>query len=435
MQFIKIGIIGYGTVGHGLVKILKDKKDLIRKNSGLNIEILGLADRSIGKKRDIYTEDIELTTNNPREVIENPNIDIVVELIGGIEDAKDIVLNALRKNKHIVTANKALLATYGSEIFELADNMNLLVGFEASVGGGIPIIRVLKEDMCINDIRQIYAILNGTSNYILTKMELEAKEFSDALSDAQKEGYAESDPTYDIEGVDAAQKITLLGSIAFNRLLNIDNVYVEGISKVRKIDIDLANELGGKIKLLAIAKSMNGSIDIRVHPTIIPKRYFLADVTDVYNAVYVRTSKVDRTMHYGKGAGAMPTGNAVASDIISIGKDIVSSSSKRVPIIGYKNDYINNINIIDINEVESIYYLRFTVLDEPNVLSKITGILGKNKISIVSAIQRGEWLKNGIIPLVLITHKTKGKNVFDAVKEIDNKDFVKDKTLLMRIEK
>ena len=289
--------------------------------------------------------------------------------------------------------------------------------------------------MCVNDIREIYAILNGTCNYILTQMELQKSEFENVLIEAQRAGYAESDPTFDIEGIDSAHKLAIMASIAFNTLVNIKQVYVEGISKVKHIDIELAEELNGKIKLLAIAKRNQNNIEVRVHPTIIPKRYFLADVMGVYNAVYIRTSKVDRTMHYGKGAGGLPTGSAVISDILSIAKDISFCDKRRVPILGYKNSYGMETNISDINEIVSTFYLRFTVEDQPSVLSKITGILGENNISIVSAIQRGQWLKNGIIPLVLITHETAGKNIFNSIERIDKLPFVRDKTLIMRVER
>ncbi len=435
MKSVNIGIVGYGTVGHGVVEILCKNSKLIEKNSNISVNLYGVADRRIDEKIDNYISNVPVLTKDPLEFVNNPAIDIIVELIGGISDAKHIIMQSINNGKNIVTANKSLLATYGYELFKLADRKNVLMGFEGAVAGGIPIIRVLKEDMCVNDIREIYAILNGTSNYILTQMEQQKREFEDILLEAQRAGYAESDPTYDIEGIDSAHKLAIIASIAFNTLINIKQIYVEGISKIKHIDIELAEELNGKIKLLAIAKRIENNIEVRVHPTIIPKRYFLADVMDVYNAVYVRTSKVDRTMHYGRGAGGLPTGSAVIADIISIAKDISFCNKNRVPILGYKNNYEEEKNICDINDIVSTFYLRFTVEDQPSVLSKITGILGENNISIVSAIQRGEWLKNGTMPLVLITHETTGKNIYNSIERIDKLPFVVDKTLVMRVEK
>ena len=435
MKKINIAIIGYGTVGRGVVDILRKNTELIKRNSNINLNLYGIADRRINEKIDDNIKDVFVLSKNPFELVNDPSIDIIVELIGGISDASNIISQSIRNGKHIVTANKSLLATHGYKLFKQADENNVLMGFEGAVAGGIPIIRVLKEDMCVNDIREIYAILNGTCNYILTQMELQKSEFENVLIEAQRAGYAESDPTFDIEGIDSAHKLAIMASIAFNTLVNIKQVYVEGISKVKHIDIELAEELNGKIKLLAIAKRNQNNIEVRVHPTIIPKRYFLADVMGVYNAVYIRTSKVDRTMHYGKGAGGLPTGSAVISDILSIAKDISFCDKRRVPILGYKNSYGKETNISDINEIVSTFYLRFTVEDQPSVLSKITGILGENNISIVSAIQRGQWLKNGIIPLVLITHETAGKNIFNSIERIDKLPFVRDKTLIMRVER
>jgi homoserine dehydrogenase len=435
MKSINIGIVGYGTVGHGVVEILYKNSKLIEKNSNVCINLYGIADRRIDKKIDDYISKVPVLTKDPLELVNNSAIDIIVELIGGISDAKHIIIQSINNGKNIVTANKSVLATYGYELFKLADRKNVLMGFEGAVAGGIPIIRVLKEDMCVNDIREIYAILNGTCNYILTQMELQNREFNEILYDAQKAGYAESDPTFDIEGIDSAHKLAIIASIAFNTLVSIKQVYVEGISKVKHIDIELAEELNGKIKLLEIAKKTGKNIEVRVHPTIIPKRYFLADVMDVYNAVYIRTSKVDRTMHYGRGAGGLPTGSAVLADILTISKDMSVCDKKRVPILGYNNSYCEEPNICDVNEIISTFYLRFTVEDRPSVLSKITGILGENSISIVSVIQRGEWLKGDIIPLVLITHEAIGKNIFKSIERIDNLPFVRDKTLIMRVER
>jgi homoserine dehydrogenase len=435
MKNIKVGVVGYGTVGKGTIQILKDNADIIKKNCGFNIEVKAIADRNIDKKIDAYVANIPVRVKDPYVLLNDKEIDVIVELIGGLSDAKKIVLDAIKRGKHVVTANKSLLAAYGYDIFREAENSNVLLGFEASVGGGIPIIRVLKEDMCINDIRQIYAIVNGTANYILTRMESDNKEFNEVLIDAQRQGYAEADPSFDVDGIDSAHKIAIIASLAFGTLIPFKCVYYEGISNIKRLDIDMAAELNGKIKLLAIAKKNDRDIEVRVHPTIIPNRYFLADVEDVYNAIYIRTSKIDRTMHYGRGAGGLPTGSAVISDIVSIGKDINSCCKRRVPVIGFEKPYGKGQVVKDINDVVTPFYLRLTVNDRPNVLSKIAGILGEHGISILSAIQRAEWLKNDVISLILMTHQTAGRNIFNAVGEIDCLDIVKDKTLIIRVEK
>ncbi len=368
------------------------------------------------------------------ELITNKDIHIIVELVGGYTFAKDFVKAALQNKKHIVTANKALLAAYGSEIFPLAYENGVDIGFEASVGGGIPIIRVMKEDLAVNNINEIYSIINGTANYILTRMTEEGKEFSEVLKDAQKQGYAEADPTFDIEGIDSAHKLSILSSIAFSTVMPMDKIFVEGISNIKPIDIAIAKEFGCVIKLLAIAKRHDNDIEVRVHPTMIPLTNTLAQVNGVFNAVYVKSDKTGPTLHYGRGAGSEATGAAVAGDIINIARNIAQGISVRVPVLGYVKKE-ENINIIDIKDIHSAFYMRLMVEDTPGVLAQVGLILANNGISVSSALQREAGVDcKGCVPLVFMTHEVIGSSIINAVKEIDSKSFVKEKTVIIRVE-
>ncbi len=429
---IYVGIIGYGTVGKGTVQVLIDNFNTIYDKTGIEIIIKSVADLKFDN--DEYLEKIAVKTNDVYELINDEEISIIVELIGGYKPAKKFILDALNAGKHVVTANKALLAMYGKELFKAAEENGVNLGFEGSVGGGIPIVRVMKEDLVANNITEIYGIINGTANYILTEMEKTGKDFAAVLKEAQDLGYAEADPSFDVNGDDTAHKITVLASIAFKTLVPYEKVFVEGISEIKPIDIEYARKLGCKIKLLAIAKKFEDDIEVRVHPTIIPDRYILSKVEDVFNAIYLVSDKVDRTIHYGRGAGSLPTGSAVAGDIISIARDLASGCKKRVPVLGFKSDYTSYYPIRDINDIKSSFYLRFTALDEPGVMSEIAGILGKYDVSIASAIQSGEGNNGNIVPLVFMTHKILGRNLFDAVKEIDLLDIVRDKTVVLRVE-
>lgn len=429
---VLVGVIGYGTVGKGTIQVLVDNFQTIYERTGINIKVKAIADLKFSE--DKYLADIDVKTNDVYEMINDPEIDIIVELMGGYNPAKQFILDAFKAGKHVVTANKALLAIYGKELFQSAEENNVTFGFEGSVGGGIPIIRVMKEDLAANNINEIYGIINGTANYILTKMEAEGKEFGEVLKEAQELGYAEADPAFDVDGDDTAHKLTVLASIAFKTLVPYEKVFVEGISNIQQVDIEYAKKLGCKIKLLAIAKKYENDIEVRVHPTIIPDRYILSKVEDVFNAIYLVSDKVDRTIHYGRGAGSLPTGSAVVGDIISIARDIVSGCTKRVPVLGFTGEYTSYYPIKDINDINSSFYLRFSALDEPGVLSSIAGVLGKHGVSISSAIQSGESHLDNVVPLVFMTHETVGRNVFEAVKEINTMDIVRDKTVVIRVE-
>jgi homoserine dehydrogenase len=417
-------------VGTGTVKILREHRDVLSERTGFDIVLKKVADRDLVRDRGVALGKGVLT-GEARDVLNDPDIDIVVELVGGLHPAKEFIIEAIRNKKHVVTANKALLATEGNEIFSEAQKHGVEVGFEASVAGGIPIIKVIREGLVANTMIAIYGIINGTSNYILTKMTDEKVEFSDALRDAQRLGYAEADPTFDIEGIDSAHKLTILSSLAYGIPLSLDHVYKEGITKITSQDIEFASELGYKVKLLAITKASDGGVEMRVHPTMVPSDYLISKVDGVFNAVYVEGDAVGSTLYYGKGAGDMPTGSAVVADIVDIGRNIASGGIRRVPWM--VSGVTKKRKIRKMEGIESMYYFRFSALDKPGVLSSISGILGKYNISIASVIQKGRRI-GGSVPLVVLTHGAKEKDVLNAIREIDDLPVVSDKTLFVRVE-
>lgn len=429
---INIGIIGFGTVGTGVVRILNQNSSLIERRLGIPVRIKGIADIDTKRDRGVKIEE-GILTDNPLSLIGSPEVDIVVELIGGIEPAKTLILAALGKGKSVVTANKALLALHGEEIYSASETNSVEIGFEGAVGGGIPIIRSLKEGLVANKIESIYGIINGTSNYILTKMTDEGMGFSEALQNAQSKGYAETDPTLDIEGIDSAHKLVILATLAFGTPVNFNNIYTEGISKITPLDIDFAREFGYKIKLLAIAKLMNDEIELRVHPTMVPEDYLISKVNGVFNAIYVIGDALGSTMFYGRGAGEMPTASAVLSDIIEISRNIIKGSKGRVPAFAFQAGSRKRLKVREMENVISRYYLRFSALDRPGVLSKISGILGTNNISILSMIQKSR--KEGeAVPVVMMTHEAKEKDVRNSLNEINLLPVVDSKTVFIRVE-
>jgi homoserine dehydrogenase len=430
---ISVGIIGFGTVGTGTARILLENSAVLKERTGFDIALVKVADLDITRDRGINVPGGVLTTD-AKALIDDPEIDIVVELIGGIRPAKDFMLRAIRNGKHVVTANKALLATEGNELFAEAAKAGVEIGFEASVAGGIPIIKVLREGLVANNVAAVFGIINGTSNYILTKMTNEKVEFSSALEEAQRLGYAEADPTFDIEGIDSAHKLTILASLAYGIPLSYDDVYKEGITKITAQDIELASELGYKVKLLAITKLSDGEIEMRVHPTMVPNEYLISKVDGVFNAVYVEGDAVGSTLYYGRGAGDMPTGSAVVADIVDIARNMKCGGVLRVPgIAAEERASAVPKRIKKIEDIESMYYFRFSALDKPSVLSKISGILGAYNISIASVIQKGRRL-GGAVPLVVLAHRAREKDVLSAIREIDALPVVADKTLFIRVE-
>jgi homoserine dehydrogenase len=366
-------------------------------------------------------------------VVNDPDVDIVVELIGGYDPAKRFILKAIENGKQVVTANKALLAAHGDEIFSSASKNGVEVGFEASVGGGIPLIRSIKEGLVANRMKMLFGILNGTANYILSKMSDEGSPFGEVLKEAQALGYAEADPTFDVEGIDAAHKLTILLAIAYGVPIDFEAVYTEGISKITPLDIKFMKEFGYRIKLLAISKDDGEAIEARVHPTLIPADSMLANVGEAYNALYIKGDAVGNVMLYGPGAGMMPTGSAVVSDLVDVARNLLNGAIGRVPSLGYQPASLGARRIRSIEELDAQYYFRFSVEDRPGVLSKISGILGNHQISIKSVHQKGRDLV-GAVPIVMITHEAKEAAVKVALSEIDRLDVVKEKTVLIRIE-
>ncbi len=426
---INVGIIGFGTVGTGTIRILLENRELLKERIGFEINLKRIADIDITRDRDIHISRDILTTNVDA-LLDDPHIDIVVELIGGISPAKDFILKAILNHKHVITANKALLATAGNEIFKAAFEAGVEIGFEASVAGGIPIIKVIREGLVANRIKAVYGIINGTSNYILTKMTEEHVEFSEALKEAQNLGYAEADPTLDVEGVDSAHKLAILASLSYGIPVSFDGIYREGISNVSPQDIEFASEFGYKVKLLAIAKETDNAVELRVHPTMIPEDYLISKVDGPFNAVYVEGDATGSTLYYGRGAGDMPTGSAVVSDIVDIARNIKKNAVGRIPIM---TRTLRDLRIKTMDDVVSKYYFRFSALDRPGVLSKISGVLGNYNISIASVIQKGRRVGEAV-PLVVLSHEAKERDVRQALREIDRLPVVMDKTIFMRVE-
>ncbi|MBT3924108.1 MAG: homoserine dehydrogenase [Nitrospina sp.] len=434
MNTIKIGMIGFGTIGAGVAKILTENSEIIQKRLGARIELVKVADLDIVTDRGVKLAPDALTTS-AEEVINHPDITVVIELMGGYEPARTFLLQAIDQGKHVVTANKALLAKHGDEIFSAITEKGLSIGFEASIGGAIPIIRSVREAFVANNIQSIEGIVNGTANYILSKMSDENCDFNTALKEAQEKGFAEADPTFDIEGIDSAHKIAVLTRLAYGTPVSFDDITVSGISNITSEDIECAREFGYRIKLLAISKFDGQAIDIRVHPAMIPIEHPMANVNGVLNAIRVCDDMMDENILIGHGAGALPTGSAVVGDVVEIARNILSGLGERIPAGSFQNDEIKNIPLKNISEIESEYFLRFSVLDKPGVLSKISGILGTHSISIESMIQRGRADGSEGVPLVMMCHKSSEKNIQSALKEIEQLDVVCGKSNLIRVEK
>jgi len=426
---IRVGIIGLGTVGTGTYKILKEHHDLIKSRTGIDIKVAKVADidsnkaGAMGLKKGMFTTDAF-------DIINDKKIDIVVELIGGTTAAYDFIIESIKNKKGIITANKSLLAQRGREIFRLARIHGSPLGFEASVCGGIPVIRAVKEGLVANKITSIMGILNGTSNYIMTKMTEEGKPFKDALRDAQGYGFAEQDPTYDVEGIDAAHKLCILITLAFGCPINMKDITTRGITKIEPVDIELAKEFGYRIKLLAIARQDKGKLEARVEPAMIPISHPLSSVGDVFNAVYIVGDRVGPNMFYGKGAGSEPTGSAVVSDIVDIARIMESKNTLK----GFSGLRFNNRIKIKRSDDSCVpFYLRFTAQDMPGVLSKVSGILAKYMISISTVIQKGRQ-ENGYVPIVMLTHEAIEGDIKKAIEEIDRLPFIKGESIYIRIE-
>jgi len=429
---IGVGLVGFGTVGTGVVKILLGSGALIRRRVGVPIELVRVADLDTTRDRGVTLPPGVLITD-ARALIDDPAVDVVIELIGGYDAAKRIILDALAKGKPVVTANKALLAVHGEEIFEAAARHKADLGFEASVGGGIPVIRALTEGLAANTILSLYGIINGTSNYILSRMTCEGHSFEDVLAEAQAAGYAEADPTFDVAGIDSAHKLAIMVSLAYGTPVNVKEIYTEGITRITPVDITYAEEFGFTIKLLAIAKSLDGEIEARVHPTMVPSTSPIAQVEGVYNAIQLVGDAVSDIVLYGQGAGSMPTGSAVVSDVIAIARNLLRGAAGRVPPASFQQDQRRPLRIRPMEEILSQYYMRFMVLDRPGVLSQIAGVLGQHRISIASVIQQGR--KEGqTVPVVIMTHTARERDVQAALRDIDKMAFISEPTTLIRVE-
>lgn len=430
MDKICVGLIGFGTVGSGLAHTLLSQHDRLQKKIGIPIELSRVADINITELPPEFAGVV--LSNDANDIFNDPEIDIVIELIGGIEPAKSFILEAINRGKHVITANKALLSIHGREIFEAAVANNVEVGFEASVGGGIPVIKALKEGLVANQIETIRGIMNGTANYILSMMTEHGTPFDEVLKDAQEKGFAETDPTYDIEGIDTAHKLAILMTIAYGQYVHLDDISVEGISSIKPIDIDFAKEFGYRIKLLAISRNHGSHIEGRVHPTMVPEHSMLANINGSFNAIQFTGDTVGDVLLYGHGAGMMPTGSAVAADVVDISRNIIASSVNRVPPLSYLPEHFTEPTLTPMGNLTCPYYVRVTVLDEPGVLSKISGILGKHNISIRSVIQKGQ--KPGEpVHVVLRIHMSSEASVQKAVAEIDAHDFCTEPTVKIRV--
>lgn len=432
MKTINIGIIGYGVVGAGVATLLTQKKELLEARTGACLTLKTIADIDITTDRGVALGKTLLVTD-ALEVINDPDIDIVVELIGGDTIAKRFTLKALENGKHVVTANKALLASHGNELVKTARENKVDLAFEASCGGCMPIIKSLRESLVANNILSMSAILNGTCNYILTKISREGSLFEDALKDAQRLGFAEAEPSLDVDGHDTAHKLAILNSLAHGMEINLTDIHVEGIRNITPVDIEFARSFGYTIKLLAIGKIHGAHVEARVHPTMISNTNPLSHVDHSMNAIAIDADATGKIMLYGHGAGMMPTASAVLSDIADIARNIISNTSLRVPILGYPEDNIKPIPILPMDELHTRYYLRFEAKDHPGVLSQISGILGENDISIKSVHQKGRQ-SNGKVPVVMITHLAKEASVQKALTQISATDSVVGNPIVIRIE-
>jgi len=427
---INIGVIGFGTIGSSVVKLLLEERRLFRERTGIDLHLAKVCDKDLTSKRDV-TVPKGILTKDVNKVIRDPDIDVVVELIGGVHPAKEIVMKALSSGKHVVTANKLLLASEGEEIFKKAKKEDRKVRFEASVAGGVPIIKAIREGMVANTFSSVVGILNGTSNYILSKMTDEGVSFKAALKEAQKKGYAETNPSLDIKGLDSAHKLAILSLLSFGKKVTMKDIYVEGIEGISPIDIQYAKELGYTVKLLAIAKSDGSELEVRVHPALLPSKYLLSSVSGIYNAIYIDADLVGKQVFYGEGAGKLPTSSAILSDIIDIA-NIIVYNRKPTSLIIPKRQEIKRIKRMD--DIYTRYYIHFSAIDRPGVLAKIADLLGQHNISIASVVQK-ERKKAHIVPIVMLTHEARDKDMQSALKKIDRLSIIKKKSVLIRLER
>jgi len=433
MKPINVGLLGIGTVGGGTFAVLERNREEISRRAGCAITMKMVADKEVDKARRIVGARATVTAD-ALEVVNHPDIDIVIELIGGTTVAKDLILRAITNGKHIVTANKALLARHGNEIFAAAQKQDVMVAFEAAVGGGIPIIKSLREGLSANRIEWIAGIVNGTCNFILSEMRERGASFDNALKEAQRRGYAEADPTFDIDGVDAAHKTTIMAAIDFGIPMRFESAYVEGISGLQQDDIRYAEELGYRIKLLGITRRRSKGIELRVHPTLVPARRLIASVEGVMNAILVKGDAVGQTMYYGAGAGAEPTASAVVADLVDVARMLTADPEHRVPHFAFQPGQLADTPILPMGEVETRYYLRMKVQDKPGVLADITRILADQRISIEAMVQKEPRAGEAEVDIIMLTHLTVEKNVNGAIARIEKLPVVVGKVTRIRLE-
>ena len=429
MKPVKVGICGLGTVGGGTFNVLKRNADEIARRTGRRIIIGQIATRSDNPACDTTGVSI---TNDVMEVVNNPDIDIVVELIGGYDLARELVMTAIANGKHVVTANKALIAVHGNEIFAAARKQNVCVAFEASVAGGIPIIKAIREGLSANNINWLAGIINGTGNFIMTEMREKGRAFDDVLKEAQALGYAEADPTFDVEGIDAAHKLTILASIAYGIPLQFSKAYTEGISKITAQDVAYAEEFGYRIKHLGISRHTDKGIELRVHPTLIPESALLANVNGVMNAVMVDGDAVGQTLYYGSGAGAEPTASAVVADIIDVARALDSELASRVPSLAFQADELSDIPVLPVDDVVTGYYLRLQAVERPGVLAHVTRILGEKGINIEAITQKAT--REAQVPVILLTQRVEERMMNEAIREIEALPDILGEVVRIRVE-
>ena len=418
MTPVRIGLLGLGTVGGGTLELLARNGDEIARRAGRPLQVTHAAVRNPDRPRGAHAAHVERLTD-PFELVHHPDIDIVAELIGGLEPARELVLAAIGAGKHVVTANKALIAHHGNEIFDAARRAGVAVGFEAAVAGGIPIIKTLREGLAGNRIDGLAGIINGTANYILTQMRDAGLDFATALADAQRLGYAEADPSFDIDGVDAAHKLAILASIAFGMPLCFDQVQVHGIRNLSAVDVDYAGQLGYRLKLLGIARRSRAGVQLRVHPTLLPQRHLLAQVDGVINAVLVDSDALGQSLYYGAGAGAGPTASAVVADLVDIARALTIDPEHRVPYLAFHHDHLQALPVLPDDAVESAFYLRLTALDQPGVLADVTRILGDLGISIEAILQKEPAPGASHVAVILLTHTVRERALRDAIARIE----------------
>jgi len=431
---VKIGLLGLGTVGGGTVTVLTRNRDEIARRAGRDIMISHAAAKAFRREAIEGIDEIPRISDDAWQVVADPEVAIVVELIGGYSPARELVLQAIENGKHVVTANKALIAKHGNEIFAAAQRKGVMVAFEAAVAGGVPIIKALREGLAANRIEWIAGIINGTSNYILTQMRDQGRSFDDALAEAQALGYAEADPTFDVEGVDAAHKLTILGSLAFGIPLQFEKVYVEGITGIEPQDVANAEEFGYRIKLLGITRKTERGVELRVHPTLIPERRLIANVNGVMNAVLIEGDAVGPTLYYGAGAGSLPTASAVIADVVDVVRALTTDPENRVPHLAFQPGELHDLPVLPIDEIETAYYLRVQAEDRPGVIAAVAGILGEAGISIEAIHQQEPGEGDTHVPLVMLTHRVREGQMNAAIARIEALGSIRGSVTRIRVE-